>query len=88
MVYWVYVLESVSAGCRYVGSTGDLPRRVEQHNQGLYRYTKGRRPWRLVYQEECATRLGALQRERFFKTGQGREILKGIIQQKSSCPVV
>lgn len=32
-------------------------------------------PWRLVYNEEFQTRLEALRRERFLKSGKGREFL-------------
>ena len=38
----------------YVGSTTDLPRRIEEHKQGMgAEYTKHRLPVKLVYYEEC-----------------------------------
>ena len=78
-MFYVYVLQSLSYGCRYVGSTGDLEKRLNQHNEGLARYTKGRRPWELIYFEEFSTRSEAMRRERFLKSGRGREELNGKI---------
>ena len=74
MPWHVYVLEN-TAGKRYVGSTGRDPSiRLSEHNQGLNRWTKANGPWRLVYSEEYSTKKEALQRERFFKTGTGRNV--------------
>ncbi|MFQ5946519.1 MAG: GIY-YIG nuclease family protein [Anaerolineae bacterium] len=51
-------------GTLYVGWTVDLNRRLAQHQAGRgSRYTKGRRPVRLVYSEELATQREARQRE-------------------------
>jgi len=47
-----------------------------EHNSGKNKATKGKGPWRLVYQEEFETRSGAAQREMFFKTVEGRIELK------------
>jgi putative endonuclease len=79
--FYVYVLKSKTYGCFYVGSTGNLEQRIEQHNLGLARYTKGRRPWQLVYKEEYNTRSEATKREKFLKSGQGREFIKVTLQK-------
>ena len=76
MGYFVYVLFSKSYNQHYVGSTQDLEKRIWAHNEGLSRFTKGRRPWRLVYKEEYQTRGDAMKREKFLKSGQGREFIK------------
>ena len=73
--YFVYVLKSCRDGSLYVGSTYDVPMRLARHNNGDYRYTKGHRPWEVVYCEEYRSRSKALQRERFLKTGVGRKEL-------------
>jgi len=80
MSYFVYVLKSVNYGNRYVGSTNDCEKRVKFHNAGKCRYTKGRRPWALVYSETFATRGEAMKRENFLKTGQGRKFLDGALE--------
>lgn len=49
----------------YVGSTTDLTRRVEQHNNGEgAEYTKKRLPVELVYFEECKNIKDAFLREK------------------------
>lgn len=43
------------------------------------RWTKLRGLWKLVYKEEYTTKTEALKREKFLKSGKGREFLKHII---------
>ncbi len=48
-MHYVYFIESIAvSGQRYVGLTGDLKRRLEQHNAGSSRHTAKFRPWRLI----------------------------------------
>jgi len=56
-VHWtVYMLECADKTL-YTGITNDLDRRMAEHEAGKgARYTKGRGPFRLVYQESCAGR--------------------------------
>ncbi|NND88634.1 MAG: GIY-YIG nuclease family protein [Flavobacteriaceae bacterium] len=79
-MYFVYVLKSLHDGRLYKGMSQDVPKRLKSHNQGQTRSTKPYRPWILVYQEEFATRLEARAREKYFKSGAGREYLKSIIK--------
>ncbi|MCI0904195.1 MAG: GIY-YIG nuclease family protein, partial [Chloroflexi bacterium] len=51
-MFYVYLLRSERTGRYYIGSTGDIQNRVEQHNAGMPKSTKSFRPWRLVHQEE------------------------------------
>ena len=86
MPYWVYILQNEITGELYKGQTSDLKKRIERHNteeSGSMRYThKQKGPWRLIYSEEHATRSEAIKREKFFKSGQGREwIHKDIINK-------
>jgi len=74
-MYFVYVLRSLSTGRHYVGCTSDITQRVGQHNDGVTKSTRGRGAWKLVYQESFATRGEAMRRERYLKTGKGREEL-------------
>lgn len=51
-------------GTYYTGWTTDLQKRVKAHNDGTgARYTRSRRPVRLVYWEEQANRSDAQRRE-------------------------
>jgi putative endonuclease len=74
----VYILQNAD-GRPYVGSTG----RLAEHNAGLNRWTRLRRPWRLAYSEVHDSKGKALARERFLKTGVGRHIRDALIGAKS-----
>jgi putative endonuclease len=66
-MFFVYVLKSTSFGRYYVGSTGDVEKRLALHNGGHAKWTKRFQPWELVHQEEFATRGEAVRRERALK---------------------
>jgi putative endonuclease len=81
-VMWtVYILKSLKNNRLYTGSTNDLERRLKEHNSGKSTYTKATRPFTLIYKEDYNTRLEARQRERFLKTGKGRELLESLIKR-------
>ena len=67
---------SLTNGDVYVGSTEDINNRVRLHNLGKVKSTKANKPWRLVDSYEFKSRSGAVQMERFLKTGQQKEILR------------
>lgn len=51
-------------GSLYTGVATDLERRLEEHNAGCgAKYTRGRTPVDLVYQESCVDRSRAARRE-------------------------
>jgi len=79
MAYYIYILKSSTTGKRYTGSTQNLEARLKAHNDGLSPYTKGRGPWELIYSEEFPTRSEAMKREKFLKTGKGRDFLNEIL---------
>lgn len=62
--WFVYILEC-SDNTLYTGITNDLQNRLEQHNHGkaAARYTRARRPVKLVYTEQQASRGDATRRE-------------------------
>ena len=82
MEYFVYILESEVDGRLYKGQTSDIEKRIKEHNSGKTKSTKGYVPWKLVYFEKFKTIEEAVHRERFFKTGSGRELLKQILLNK------
>ena len=82
-MYFAYVIRSRSTGRHYAGHTSDLIQRLGQHNSGITKSTKNRGPWELVHQELFATRAEAVRRERFLKSGQGREELKRIVAARN-----
>lgn len=86
VMYHVYVLQSAKTGRFYVGSTGNIEDRIRDHNSGLSKATRHGIPWHLIHKEEFPTRAEAARRERYYKTGKGREELKG--QLASSTPLL
>jgi len=72
MSYFIYILKSEATGSSYVGHTSNLEKRVLEHNSGKSLSTKSKRPWKLVYKEAYTTRSGAVSRERYFKSVEGR----------------
>ena len=75
MVY-TYVLQSLKDGKWYTGSTGDLPRRLQEHTRGAITVTRARRPFRLIYYEACITDRDARIREQYLKTAWGKRYIK------------
>jgi len=66
-IYWVYVLASRSR-VLYTGVTNDLPRRVQEHTQGLIPgFTQKYRVTRLVYFEQFGEIREAIAREKQIK---------------------
>ena len=75
-MFTTYVLRSENNGSLYIGYTVDLDRRIIEHNTSQSGYTRNYKPWELVYFEEFGSKSEAIKRERFFKTGKGREYIK------------
>ena len=61
--WFLYILEC-NDQTFYTGITNNLERRFKMHNAGkASRYTRTRRPVKLLYKETCANRTSALVRE-------------------------
>ena len=80
MFFYVYVLQSKKDGALYSGCTNNLKRRLQEHNKGLSFATKGRKPFTLMYYEAYLNRKDAENREKFFKTGWGRQYMKRVLK--------
>jgi putative endonuclease len=76
LVHYIYVLQSEIDGDWYTGSTPDLKRRVQRHNNGEVSSTKHRRPLKLIYYEACLSASDAIARERYLKSGMGKRYLR------------
>jgi putative endonuclease len=78
-MYWVYAISSNKKKRIYVGMSEDVEKRLKEHNFGQVFSTKGYRPWTLIYVEKCGiNRTEARAREKYFKSGIGKEFLKTI----------
>ena len=74
----VYAIVSEANGDIYVGIAQDADKRLEEHNKGKSRYTKGLRPWRTIYRELQPNWEQARKREKYLKSGIGKEFLKSL----------
>ena len=81
---YTYILECADHTL-YTGWTNDLKQRVKRHNEGKgAKYTKGRRPVRLVYYEAFESRHEAMSREAKIKRLSRQEKLS-LIRNASVC---
>lgn len=74
-MWYVYVLSSKKSDWRYVGYTGDLMQRIEDHNKGRNQSTRPYAPFDLEAYIAVQTEEKARQLEKYFKTGSGRAVL-------------
>ncbi|MEK7650830.1 MAG: GIY-YIG nuclease family protein [Patescibacteria group bacterium] len=72
---FVYVIQSLKKNFKYVGITRDLADRLKRHNGGRNRSTKLSAPLIIIYTEKFESYSEARIREKFLKSGAGREYL-------------
>ena len=77
-MYFVYAIRSQKDGRIYVGLSSDVQRRLSEHNAGYVFSTKGFLPWKLIYKEKVMNRKEARKKEKYYKSGFGKELLKSI----------
>ncbi len=75
----MYIIRSKVDGRLYKGITISIENRIIEHNSGKTKSTKAFRPWKLVYSEKYSEIQEARNRELFLKSGEGRELLKQIL---------
>ena len=61
-----------------MGLTKDLEDRLNRHNKGWERTTRAYAPFKLIYSEDCEDRKNARLREKYLKSGIGKEFLKNL----------
>jgi len=77
-MFFVYALKSEAKNYIYVGLTDNVERRVAQHNAGYERTTKPYAPFQTILIESFETRELARKREKYLKSGVGKEFLKNL----------
>lgn len=75
----VYALKSLLKNYIYVGQTNDINRRFKEHNEGLEKTTRSYSPYIIIYEEVFENRKKARIKEKYLKSGIGKEFLKRII---------
>jgi len=84
MKYYLYMVQC-SDDTLYTGIATELERRVEEHNSSDKgaKYTRARRPVKLVYSEEYENRSEASKREYFIKKKMSRKEKVSLIKRKT-----
>ncbi|MCF6278910.1 MAG: GIY-YIG nuclease family protein [Flavobacteriaceae bacterium] len=59
--------------------TSNLDKRLSQHNAGKNRSTKVFVPWRVIFKENFDIRIEARKKEKYLKSGAGREFIKNFV---------
>ena len=75
-MWYVYILQSKNDSWLYVGITNDLRRRLQLHNQGKIISTKSKKPFENIYYEAHTNKYDAARREKFLKTGWGKNWIR------------
>ena len=76
VLFHVYILHSGKTGRRYVGSCKNLIERLRRHSLRHSKATRHGTPWTLVHSESFSSRAESAERERYYKSGRGREELE------------
>lgn len=86
-MHYVYLL-LLNDNRIYTGRCDDLRRRFTEHQHGKVVSTKHGRPLRLIYYEAYASKLDAADRERYLKTGDGRQSVRKQLKHTLRGPIV
>jgi len=79
-MFYTYVIQNMNNRW-YTGSTSDLRKRFNEHNQKKSTYTKYRGPYKMIYYEACLNEKDARSREAYLKTGMGKRYLKNRLKR-------
>ena len=79
--YYTYILYSLKDGGYYIGFTSNLKLRLREHAKGSVESTKLRTPFKLIHYEYFINEDDAKAREKFLKSGFGREQLRNILKR-------
>lgn len=74
--FTVYAIKSLTRNYIYVGLTNNLIRRLSEHNAGQNKSTKAYKPFILIHNEIYPNRVQARNREKYLKSGIGKEFLR------------
>jgi len=77
-MYYVYAIYSLHRNYIYVGLTNDITRRVAEHNNGYNKTTKPYLPFKTLRVEVFPNRPEARKREKYLKSGVGKQFLKSL----------
>ncbi|HOZ55856.1 MAG: GIY-YIG nuclease superfamily protein [Parcubacteria group bacterium ADurb.Bin316] len=79
-MYYLYAIISKNKNYIYVGISDDYNRRINQHNKGYNKTTRPYRPFEKLTIQKFITRAEAKKREKYLKSGCGKEDLKSLLK--------
>lgn len=77
----VYVIESIADQTWYTGMAKDAEKRLTEHNAGKNRFTKGHRPWKIIFTEHHPDWSAARKREKYLKASSGKKWLRKYLEE-------
>ena len=80
-MYKVYAIKSLVKNYIYVGLTTKLNDRLKRHNSGYEKTTRSYKPFELIFTEKHNLRQDARKREKYLKSGIGKEFLKSLLNK-------
>ncbi|EDP72576.1 hypothetical protein FBALC1_15782 [Flavobacteriales bacterium ALC-1] len=82
-MFYIYALSSINRNYIYVGMTENIDNRVARHQSGREKTTRPYRPFKLIFTEVLdVERSEAREREKYWKSGIGKEKLRLIRDKK------
>lgn len=78
-MYGIYILISKKDGSLYTGYSSNVKVRFDEHQKGKVHSTRDKRPLEMIYCELYKNKKDALQREKYLKSGWGRNYVKKIL---------
>jgi len=79
---YIYILQSQVNFRYYIGSTTNLERRINEHNNGQSKYTSLTKPFKLVFSQEFKNIQLAKKIESKLKRFKSRQIIDRIVKDK------
>ena len=80
MIYFTYALKSLEKNFIYIGITDNPEKRLSQHNKGQVKSTKFYKSFKMIFKQRFSSRIEARKREKYLKSGCGKEYLKSFIK--------
>jgi putative endonuclease len=77
-MYYIYAIKNTERKYIYVGLTNNPERRIAEHNNKKERTTRLYTPFTTLLVENFRTRAEARKREKYLKSGVGKQYLKSL----------
>ena len=81
VIYYTYIIESISSGNWYYGHTDDLEQRLQFHNDGANVSTRNKGPWFYIFVRPFDSRKEAIEFENYLKTSRNKEYIRRAFAQ-------